>query len=118
LSCIQSTLLRRERILGTFLHSFFPFSQDHLDVAWIAHVRIDSAVSSVCSSTLLRCLVDLNVLDNQIAGVQAFGVGIGFSVLQERQEEFGGFDWVACSRDTKLFSCVGTMSAPLTSQLT
>lgn len=104
MSRIKSSLLRRKRILGTFLHSLLPFSQDHLDVAWVAHVWVDSTVRSVRPSALLWCLVDLNVLDDQVAGVQTFGVGIGFRVFEEGEEKFSRFDWMACARDTKLLS--------------
>lgn len=52
-------------------------------MAWIAHVRIDSTVSSVSSSSLLWGLVDLDVLNDQIASIEALGVGIRFGVLEE-----------------------------------
>lgn len=52
-------------------------------MTWIAHVGVDSAVSSVGSPTLLWCLVDLNVLDDEIACVETFGIGIGLGVLEK-----------------------------------
>lgn len=33
-------------------------------------------MSTVGATALLGCLVDLDVLDDQIAGVEAFGVGV------------------------------------------
>ena len=33
-------------------------------------------MSTVCTAALLGCLVDLDVLDDQVAGVEAFGVGV------------------------------------------
>ena len=71
----------------------------------VAHVWIDSAVSSVCSTALLWGLVDLDMFDNQVAGVKAFGVGVRFGILEETEEEFRGLDRMAGSRDTKLFAC-------------
>ena len=46
-------------------------------------------MGTVSSTTLLWSLVDLNMLDDQVAGVEAFGVGIGFCVFEEAEEEFG-----------------------------
>jgi hypothetical protein len=63
-------------------------------VTRIAHVRVDTAVGAVCSSTLLRCLVDLNMLDDQVGGVETFGIGIRFGVLEETEKELGRLDWV------------------------
>ena len=49
-------------------------------------------MSTVCASPLFRGLVDLDVLDDEIAGVEAFGISIRFCVLEETEEEIGGFD--------------------------
>ena len=35
-----------------------------------------TAMSTVGATALLGCLVDLDVLDDQVAGVEAFGVGV------------------------------------------
>lgn len=43
------------------------------------------AMSTVRATTLLGRLVDLDVLDNQIARVEALGVGVGLGVLEERE---------------------------------
>ena len=40
-------------------------------------------MSAVRSSSLLRCLVDLNVLDDKVRGIKAFGIGVGFGILEE-----------------------------------
>ena len=61
-------------------------------------------MSSVRSTSLLWCLVDLDVLDNQVSGVKTFNIGIGFGVLEEPKEEFSGFDWMAGARYAKLFA--------------
>ena len=49
-------------------------------------------MGTVCPPPLLRGLVDLDVLDNQVAGVEALGVGVGLSVLEETEEEVGRLD--------------------------
>lgn len=64
-------------------------------MAWVAHVWVDSAVGSVCSSSLLGGLVDLDVLNDQVFGVETLCVGVGLGVLEETEEKFGGFDWVS-----------------------
>lgn len=51
-----------------------------------------TAVGAVCASTLFRSLVDLDMLNDQGAGVEAFGVGVGFGVFEQAEEEFGRFD--------------------------
>ena len=61
-------------------------------------------MSSVCSTSLFWCLVDLDVLDNQVSGVKTFNIGIGFGVLEESEEEFSGFDWMAGTGYTELFA--------------
>lgn len=33
-------------------------------------------MSTIGTTTLLGCLVDLDVLDDQVAGIEAFGVGV------------------------------------------
>ena len=65
----------------------------------------DTTVSTVCATTLLGCLVDLDVLDDQIAGIKTLGVCVGFGVLEETEEELGRLDRPAGTRDTKLFAC-------------
>lgn len=40
-------------------------------------------MSAICATTLFRRLIHLDVLDDQIAGVEAFGVGVRFGVLKQ-----------------------------------
>lgn len=65
-------------------------------------------MGTVCSATLLWGLVDLDVLDNEVSGVETLGVGVGLSVLEETEEELGGLDWPSGAGDTKLLSLSGT----------
>jgi len=64
-----------------------------------------STVGTVCASPLLRGLVDLNVLDDQVAGIQTLGVCIGLCVLEEREQELGGLDGPAGLVCAELLGC-------------
>lgn len=68
-------------------------------------------MSTVCSSTLLGGLVDLDVLDDQVAGVQTLGISVGLSVLEQAEEELGGLGGPSCAGDTELLSCTINPSA-------
>ena len=61
-------------------------------------------MSAVCSSTLFGSLVNLNVLDDQVTGIEALGIGVCLSVLEETEEELGGLDRPSCARDTELLA--------------
>jgi hypothetical protein len=63
-----------------------------------------TTVSAVCSSTLLRGLVDLNVLNDQVAGIETFGVCVCLGVLEETKKELGGFDWPSGPGNTELLA--------------
>jgi len=58
-------------------------------------------VGTVSAPALLGGLVDLNVLDDQVAGVETFGVGVGLSVLEETEKDLGGLDGPAGTGDTE-----------------
>lgn len=62
-------------------------------------------MSTVCTTSLLWRLVDLDVLDNQVASIEAFGVCVCFCVLEEAEEEFGGLFGPAGFGDAELFAC-------------
>lgn len=59
---------------------------------------------TVCASALLRRLVDLDVLDNQVASVEALGVRVRLGVPDEGKEELGGLDGPAGTSDTGLLA--------------
>ena len=61
-------------------------------------------MGTVCASPLLGCLVDLDVLDDQVAGVETLGVGVGLGVLEEREEELAGLDWPAGPGNTEFLA--------------
>lgn len=63
-----------------------------------------TTVSTVCTTALLGRLVDLDVLDDQVAGVETFGVCVRFGVFEETEEELGGFFGPAGFGDAELFA--------------
>lgn len=65
---------------------------------------------TVRPTALLRRLVDLDVLHDQVARVKPFGIGVCFRVLEQAEEEFGGFLGPAGARDAELFACVLLLS--------
>jgi len=76
--------------LAALLHDLLALRQDELNVARQAHVRVDATVSAVCAAALLGRLVHLDVLDEQVRGVEALGVGVGFGVAEEVEDVLGG----------------------------
>ena len=60
-----------------------------------------ATVGTVCAAALLRGLVDLDVLDNQVGGVETLGVGVGLSVLEEREKELSALHGPAGLGDTE-----------------
>lgn len=64
-----------------------------------------TTVSTVGASAALGGLVDLDVLDNEVASVKTLGVGVGLSVLQEVDEELGGLLGPASLANTELLAC-------------
>jgi len=110
------TALARVEVLALdnsigLLDNLLTLGQDELDVAGVGHVGVDTTVGTVCPSSLLGGLVDLDVLDNQGTGVETLGVGVGLSVLEETEEELGGLDGPSSLGDTELLALGGAASA-------
>lgn len=61
-------------------------------------------MGTVCPSSLLGGLVDLDVLDNKGTGVETLGISIGLSVLEETEEELGGLLGPSSLGDTELLA--------------
>ena len=61
-------------------------------------------MSPIRATTLFRRLIHLNTFDNEVAGVEAFGVSVCFCVFEEADEEFSGLFGPAGFGDTELFS--------------
>lgn len=68
-------------------------------------------MSTVSSSALLGCLVDLDVLDDQVACVKTLRIGVCLSILEETEDELGRLDRPSCAGDTELLSCRDIPSA-------
>jgi len=68
-------------------------------------------VSTVCAATLLWRLVDLDVFDDEVAGVESLEIGVCLGVLEESEEKLGGLDGPPCARYTPLLACRCPMSA-------
>jgi len=49
-------------------------------------------VGTVCSSALLGCLVDLDVLDDQVASVETLGICVCLCVLEEPEQKLCTFN--------------------------
>lgn len=64
-----------------------------------------TTMSAIRPTPLLRRLVHLDVLDNQVPRVQALGVGVGLGILEQAKQELGGFDGPARFGDAELFAC-------------
>lgn len=62
-----------------------------------------TTVSTVGASAAFRSLVDLDVFDNKVAGVETLGVGIGLSILQKTKQLLGGFHRPTRLGNTELF---------------
>jgi hypothetical protein len=80
-------------------------------VIWAAY----TTVSTVCSSALLGGLVDLDVLNDQVASIEAFGISVGLGILEQSEEELGRLGGPSCAGDTELLSyrhLISTCSRP------
>jgi hypothetical protein len=74
-----------------------------------------TSVSTICSSALLRGLVDLDVLDDQVASIETLGICVRLCVLEEAEQELSGLDWPSSSGHTECLAChipVNICSAP------
>lgn len=70
-------------------------------------------MGTVSAAAALGSLVNLDALDNQVAGVETLGVGVGLGVLQEIKDELGGLDGPASLADTELLACRQKLSVTL-----
>lgn len=99
-------------------------------MAWAGHVGVDldgllvayectlskkeetyTAVRPVGASATLGSLVDLDALDDQVAGVETLGVGVGFGVLEQVEDVLDGLDGPAGLGHTVNLGC-RRLSAP------
>jgi hypothetical protein len=71
-----------------------------------------TTVGTVSAPALLGGLVDLDVLDDQVGGVETLGVGVGLSVLEETEKNLGGLDGPAGLGNTERLAC-GSQPLPM-----
>ncbi|KAF4512684.1 hypothetical protein G6O67_000033 [Ophiocordyceps sinensis] len=130
---VKSQLLAADDLVR-LLHHLVALGQNQLDMAGVRHVGVDLAeaklaesrsasipprpsardwrestyptVGTISSAALLGGLVDLDVLDNQGAGVEALGIRVGLGVLQKVQKELGRLEGPPGLGDTELLACV------------
>ncbi len=62
-------------------------------------------MGTIRPSSLLGRLVDLDVLDDEVRGVEAFCVGVRFGVFEQVEEVGGGLLGPAGFADAELFAC-------------
>jgi len=62
-------------------------------------------VGTVGAPSLLGCLVDLDVLDDQVASVEALGVGVGLGVLEQTEDDLSRLDGPAGTGDAQRCAC-------------
>lgn len=67
--------------------------ENNLHVTWRGHVRVDTTVSSVGSSSHFRRSVDLYVGDIQLLNVQTLEVGVCLGIAKEVQKILGRLGW-------------------------
>lgn len=66
---------------------------------------------TIRAAPLLRSLVDLDVLDDEIAGIKALGVRIRLRILEKSKEEVGGLDGPATLGSTERLCLSAATSA-------
>jgi len=77
-------------VIAAFDDDVVLLRQDQLDVARRRHVGVDAPVSAVRPAPHLRRPIHLDMGDDEVVDVETLVVGVGFGVLQEREQEFGG----------------------------
>lgn len=65
-----------------------------------------TTMGTISTTALLGRLVDLDMLHDQVAGVEAFGIGVRFRVFEQAEEEFGGLLGPAGAGDAELFAWI------------
>ena len=80
-------------------------------------VWIDPTVGTVGSSSHTGSPVALCVLNDERINVQALGVCVGFSVLQQRRDEFARLDWPSTLDSAELLGLRVTSNVTLVSSV-
>ena len=82
-------------------------------MAWAAHEGSNSAVSTEGTTAGAGGLVNLDVLDDHLVGVESLGQSVGLSVLQKRKHGNDGLAGPATLSETPLLSlgCAANLAA-------
>jgi len=96
--------------LLSLLDDLILLGDNDLNVGWVGHVWVNTTVGTVCASSLLWCLVDLDVGNNEVGGIETLNVGVGDGVLEETEQELSGLLWPASLGGTELLSLASSSS--------
>merc|ERR1719336_1452672 len=94
-------LLGLHLFLG-LLHGLLLLLQDHLDVARARHVGVDSAVRAVHPAAALLSRVHLDVLNDEVVGVEVLELGVALGVPEQVEEDLAGLHRPAALCDAPL----------------
>merc|ERR1711908_109564 len=75
------------------LHSMLLLGEDNFHVAWRAHVRINTTVSTVCATALLLSTVHLNMRDEQLVHFQALQLSVCLSIQEKVEDKLCRLLW-------------------------
>ena len=81
-------------------------------IRWL-EVQTYTTVSTVCAPPLLGGLVNLDVLDDEVGGVKALGIGVGLGVPEELEQKLSRLHGPASPGNTELLSCCSLISASI-----
>jgi len=77
-------------VVAAFDNDVILLRENEFDVTRRGHIGVDSAMGAVGTTPHLGSPIHLNVSDDEMIDIEAFIVGVGLGVLQEREKEFGG----------------------------
>ena len=95
----------------SLLHRSLIILSPHLDVTRVAHIRGDSTVGPVGSSSPLLGSVNLNVSDHQLLEVQLLDIGVGFEVSEDGHDGLNRLLWPPTLDETEFLGLWGSTDA-------
>lgn len=94
--------------LRSLLNLLISLSDVDLDVRGAGLVSVDTTMSTVSTTALLRSLVDLDVGDDERLSVEALGISVGTGVLQKLGNKLDGLDGPSGLGDVELLALSGS----------
>lgn len=89
----ELALVEAEGNVGVSLgHLGSGLAQQDLGVDGVALVRVDATVGTVRATTGLGSLLDHNVADDELLGLESLGLSVGLGVLEKGKEELDRLD--------------------------